>query len=282
MKTHFSTFFCHCGSISVPRNGEKWYNFRAVLNKRMLHPRDSAQYCDTLNDVVTDFIKRMCYLRQGSPTGDLVPDIANEFYRFSLEGTWTTWLCTKLHRHCISLNLNLSLRHSAIASILLETRLGCLEKEIPKGTQEFINSISKMFSYNFIVTLMPKWSRSLLPYWGHYIAGWDGIFNFGEWLTFILPLKLRRNKNIWIFTSISALLLATNLIDKKMEVLQQRLDDNQDVEGQYLAYLLSNTQMSMKDVYGNISELLLAGVDTVKKSLAFTLISVCISLSLLT
>lgn len=89
-QTHEKTFitFCHCGSCSVPRNGEKWYNFRAVLNKRMLHPRDSAQYCDTLNDVVTDFIKRMCYLRQGSPTGDLVPDIANEFYRFSLEGTW--------------------------------------------------------------------------------------------------------------------------------------------------------------------------------------------------
>lgn len=65
-----------------------------------------------------------------------------------------------------------------------------------------------------------------------------------------------------------------------MEVLQQRLDDNQDVEGQYLAYLLSNTQMSMKDVYGNISELLLAGVDTVKKSPAFMLISVRISLSL--
>lgn len=54
-----------------------------------------------------------------------------------------------------------------------------------------------MFSYNFIVTLMPKWSRSLLPYWGHYIAGWDGIFNFGGWLTFILPLKLRRN-NIFL------------------------------------------------------------------------------------
>ncbi|XP_036966196.1 sterol 26-hydroxylase, mitochondrial-like isoform X1 [Acanthopagrus latus] len=196
-------------------DGEKWYNFRAVLNKRMLHPRDSAQYCDTLNDVVTDFLKRVCYLRQGSPTGDLVPDVANEFYRFSLE---------------------------AIASILLETRLGCLEKEIPKGTQEFINSISKMFSYNFIVTLMPKWSRSLLPYWGHYIAGWDGIFNF-----------------------------ATNLIDKKMEVLQQRLDDNQDVEGQYLAYLLSNTQMSMKDVYGNVSELLLAGVDTTSNTLTWTL-----------
>lgn len=48
-----------------------------------------------------------------------------------------------------------------------------------------------------------------------------------------------------------------------MEFIQQRLDDNQNVEGEYLTYLLSNTQMSIKDVYGSISELLMAGVDTV-------------------
>lgn len=48
-----------------------------------------------------------------------------------------------------------------------------------------------------------------------------------------------------------------------MEVIQQRVDKNQDVEGEYLTYLLANTQMSTKDVYGSITELLLAGVDTV-------------------
>lgn len=48
-----------------------------------------------------------------------------------------------------------------------------------------------------------------------------------------------------------------------MEFIQQRLDDNQNVEGEYLTYLLSNTQMSIKDVYGSISQLLMAGVDTV-------------------
>lgn len=68
---------------------------------------------------------------------------------------------------------------SAIASILFETRLGCLEQEIPTGTQDFINAISQMFSNNFQVLLMPKWSRGLLPYWKRYIAGWDGIFSFG-------------------------------------------------------------------------------------------------------
>nr|XP_046259322.1 sterol 26-hydroxylase, mitochondrial isoform X2 [Scatophagus argus] len=196
-------------------NGEKWYNFRVLLNKRMLHPRDSAQYSDVVNVIVTDFIKRIYYLRQCSPTGDLVTDMANELYRFSLE---------------------------AISSILLETRLGCLEKEVPEGTQEFINAISKMFTNNFIVMMMPKWSRRLLPYWGRYIAGWDGIFSF-----------------------------ATNLIDKKLELIQQRLDNNQDVKGEYLTYLLTNTQMSTEDVYGNISELLLAGVDTTSNTLTWTL-----------
>lgn len=48
-----------------------------------------------------------------------------------------------------------------------------------------------------------------------------------------------------------------------MEFIEQRLDNNQNVEGEYLTYLLSNTQMSLKDVYGSISELLLAGVDTI-------------------
>ncbi|XP_068561217.1 sterol 26-hydroxylase, mitochondrial [Cebidichthys violaceus] len=195
--------------------GEKWYNLRVMLNKRMLHPKDSAQYDGVINDVVTDFIKRIYFLRQRSPTGDLVTDVANELYHFSLEG---------------------------IASILFETRLGCLEKEIPAGTQDFINSIAQMFSNNMAAFVTPKWSRSLLPYWGRYIAGWEGIFSF-----------------------------AKELIDKKMEVIQQRVDNNHDVEGEYLTYLLSNTQMSTKDVYGSITELLLAGMDTTSNTLTWTL-----------
>lgn len=57
--------------------------------------------------------------------------------------------------------------------------------------------------------------------------------------------------------------LATALIDKKMMLIQERLRNNQSVEGEYLTYLLSSTNMSTEDVYGNVAELLLAGVDTV-------------------
>ncbi|MEQ2218737.1 hypothetical protein XENOCAPTIV_007489, partial [Xenoophorus captivus] len=190
--------------ISALREGERWYNLRVILNKRMLHPRDSAQYSGVINEVVTDFVNRINQLRQASPTGDVVAGFSNKLYLFSLE---------------------------SISSILFETRLGCLEKEIPAGTQEFINSVIQMFSNSRGASICPRWSRSLLPFWRRYIDGWEGIFSF-----------------------------AKTLIDKKME--EQQVDKTQDVKGEYLTYLLSNTQMSIKDVYASITELLLAGVDT--------------------
>lgn len=65
---------------------------------------------------------------------------------------------------------------------------------------------------------------------------------------FILPLVL-----------ISAIVL----IDKKLEQIKHRLEHNCNVEGEYLTHLLSSTQMDIRDVYGSVAELLLAGVDTV-------------------
>ncbi|XP_067084998.1 sterol 26-hydroxylase, mitochondrial [Osmerus mordax] len=195
--------------------GERWYKLRAVLNKRMLHPKESVQYGDVVNEVVTDLIKRIYHLRQTSPTGDLVTNLSNELYRFSLEG---------------------------ISSILFETRIGCLEDKIPEETQNFIDSIAQMFSYSMVALLLPKWSRNLLPYWGCYIAGWEGIFKFSG-----------------------------RLIDMKMDVLQRRVDKNQEVEGEYLTYLLSNTKMTNKEVYGSIAELLLAGVDTTSNTMMWAM-----------
>lgn len=49
------------------------------------------------------------------------------------------------------------------------------------------------------------------------------------------------------------------LIDRKMEFIEQRLDNKQNVAGEYL----SNTKMSIKNVYSDVLKLLLAGVDTV-------------------
>ncbi|MBN3308431.1 CP27A protein, partial [Amia calva] len=195
--------------------GEKWYQLRAILNKRMLHPKDSVQYEAVINEVISDFIKRILYLRQTSPTGDMVHNLSNELYRFSLEG---------------------------ISSILFESRIGCLEKDIPLETQHFIDSIGRMFSYSMLVALVPKWTRNILPFWKKYIAGWDGIFDFAE-----------------------------KLIDKKMEDIESRLQRGETVEGEYLTYLLSSNTLTNKEVYGSITELLLAGVDTTSNTMMWTL-----------
>ncbi|KAK3569023.1 hypothetical protein QTP86_021576 [Hemibagrus guttatus] len=199
----------------VTEEGEKWYKLRSVLNKRMLHPKDSVKYENVVNDVVTDFIKRICHLRKMSSTGDLVPNMSNELYRFSLEG---------------------------ISRILFETRIGCLENEIPPETQNFINSIAQMFTYTMALSVLPKWTRNYLPFWRRYTSGWDGIFRF-----------------------------AGKLIDRKLVDIQKRLDEDQEVAGEYLSYLLSNTNMREKDVYGSITELLLAGVDTTSNTMMWAL-----------
>ncbi|XP_058248817.1 sterol 26-hydroxylase, mitochondrial-like [Hemibagrus wyckioides] len=199
----------------LTEKGEKWYKLRSVLNKRMLHPKDSMKYDNMVNEVVTDFIKRICHVRQMSSTGDLIPNMSKELYHFSLEG---------------------------ISRILFETRIGCLENKIPTETQNFINSITQMFNYTMAVALLPKWTRNYLPFWRLLTSGWDGIFKFGS-----------------------------KLIDRKMEDIQKRLDAGQEVAGGYLSYLLSNTNMSEKDVYGSVTELLLAGVDTTSNTMMWAL-----------
>ncbi|XP_060786228.1 sterol 26-hydroxylase, mitochondrial-like [Neoarius graeffei] len=199
----------------ITEEGEKWYKLRSVLNKRMLHPKDTVKYENVVNEVVTDFIKRICHLRKMSSTGDLVLNMSNELYRFSLEG---------------------------ISSILFETRIGCLEDKIPVETQNFIDAIAQMLTYIMAVSLLPKWTHNYLPFWRRYISGWDGIFRF-----------------------------ACKLIDRKVEDIHMRLEKGQEVSGEYLSYLLSNTNMSKKDVYGSIAELLLAGVDTTSNTMMWAL-----------
>lgn len=84
-----------------------------------------------------------------------------------------------------------------------------------------------------------------------------------KWLHSVLTDIIQCSNYFFFFAPFYAPVLAKKLIDKKLEMIQQRVDNKQDVEGEYLTYLLSNTQMSTKDVYGSVTELLLAGVDTV-------------------
>lgn len=65
-------------------------------------------------------------------------------------------------------------------------------------------------------------------------------------------------------------LIAEDLVQKKMEEIQNKVQLHQNVEGAYLTHLLLSDQMTVTEILGSITELLLAGVDTV------SICSVCV------
>lgn len=76
---------------------------------------------------------------------------------------------------------------TGIAAILYESRLGCLEDQIPKETENYIAALHLMFS-SFKMTMyagaIPKWLRPVFPKpWQEFCDSWDGLFRFSEWLT---------------------------------------------------------------------------------------------------
>ncbi|XP_073490454.1 sterol 26-hydroxylase, mitochondrial-like [Aquarana catesbeiana] len=129
-----------------------------------------------------------------------------------------------------------------ISYILFETRIGCLEKKIPPESQKFIDSIGATLKYSVYVGILPAWTKNVLPYHKLYLESWDNIFNFG-----------------------------IKMIEQKMEKIQACLDRGEEVQGEYLTYLLSNGKLTNKQVNGSVTELLLAGVDTTSNTLSWAL-----------
>uniref|UniRef100_UPI00398F66E0 sterol 26-hydroxylase, mitochondrial-like n=1 Tax=Pristiophorus japonicus TaxID=55135 RepID=UPI00398F66E0 len=135
----------------ITAEGEDWYRLRAALNKRMLKPQEAALYQGIINEVATDFIGRIRRLRSANGPGVTVHNITAELQRYTFE---------------------------AIAAILFETRLGCLEQEMPRESQKFINSVVTMFRSLAFCEVLPKWTRSWLPFWKWHTQAWDNMFDF--------------------------------------------------------------------------------------------------------
>ncbi|KAJ6665509.1 hypothetical protein lerEdw1_003350 [Lerista edwardsae] len=197
----------------LTEEGERWYCLRQVLNRRMLKPSEAVLYASPINEVVSDLIVHLQNEREKSPCGLVVQDVTNQLYRFALEG---------------------------ISYILFETRIGCLQKQIPASTQDFINSVGLMFKNFVFVTILPKWTRGLLPFWNRYLDSWDTIFSFGR-----------------------------KLIDKRVEEITAQSEE--EPQGAYLTYLLSSGKLTIEEVSGSVAELLMAGVDTTSNTLSWSL-----------
>ncbi|MEQ2171794.1 hypothetical protein GOODEAATRI_014309 [Goodea atripinnis] len=120
-----------------------------------------------------------------------------------------------------------------ISSVLFESRIGCLDAVIPEETERFIQSINTMFVMTLLTMAMPSWLHQLFP------KPWK-VFSKGH-------------------------------IDQRLMAEAERIARGEKVEGRYLTYFLSQTGLPMKTVYSNVTELLLAGVDTISSTMSWTL-----------
>ncbi|XP_060888966.1 sterol 26-hydroxylase, mitochondrial [Labrus mixtus] len=195
--------------------GQNWYRIRSVLNPKMLKLGEVSAYAHVIHQVVGDLLQRVELLRCRSPDQSTVSDIAAEFYKFGFEG---------------------------ISSILFETRLGCLQEEIPENTLRFISAVNDMLTLSETVVLFPRWSRGVLPFWRRFVQAWDDLYD-----------------------------VAHTLIDRRVAEIKAQVCSGEQTEGMYLTYLLSSDKLSRTEVYISITELLLGGVDTTSNTLSWAL-----------
>ncbi|GAA6225228.1 sterol 26-hydroxylase, mitochondrial-like isoform X1 [Lates japonicus] len=195
--------------------GAKWQRIRSILNPRMLKPKHVSSYANTINEVVSDFINRVDWLRETSGQGVMVNDLTGELYKFAFEG---------------------------ICSVLFETRMGCMNEVVPDETQKFILSVGEMFRLSQIIVLFPKATWPYMPFWKRFVAAWDHLFKVAE-----------------------------ELVQKKIEEIQEKVHPDQNVEGAYLTHLLLSDQMTVTEILGSMTELLLAGVDTTSNTISWSL-----------
>ncbi|XP_029372597.1 sterol 26-hydroxylase, mitochondrial isoform X2 [Echeneis naucrates] len=195
--------------------GPEWYRLRSVLNPKMLKLREVSAFSATVHNVVGDLLQRIEHLRHQSQDRTTVRDLTSELYKFGFEG---------------------------ISSILFETRLGCLQEQIPEDTLRFIAATGSMLMLSDLVTLFPRWTRSILPFWKRFVQAWDDLYG-----------------------------VARMLIDRRIAEINAQVSSGEPAEGMYLTYLLSSDKITRAEVDISVTELLLGGVDTTSNTLSWTL-----------
>ena len=68
-------------------DGPEWYKHRSVISKRMLRPKEVADYATGFNEIITDVIHRLRTVREpgGSEKENEVNDLDKELFKWSFE-----------------------------------------------------------------------------------------------------------------------------------------------------------------------------------------------------
>lgn len=170
--------------------------------------------------MVRDLVRQLRRQRgRGTGPPALVQDVAGEFYKFGLE---------------------------SIAAVLLGSRLGCLEAEVPPDTETFIRAVGSVFVSTLLTMAMPNWLHRLVPGpWARLCRDWDQMFAFAQ-------QHVERR-------------------EAEVATMNQGNPEKGMPCGAHLTYFLFREKVSAQSILGNVTELLLAGVDTVSNTLSWAL-----------
>ena len=138
-------------------DGPEWYKHRSVLSKRMLRPKEVADYASGFNEIVTDFIQRLRAVREpiGSEKENEVCDLDNELFKWSFE---------------------------SVAEMLFDKRFGCLEPQVNKEAQTFIKAVGE-FLYNLMgAGFLPTWFYKIYetPQLKKLLSSMDTMYEYAE------------------------------------------------------------------------------------------------------
>lgn len=113
-------------------DGAEWYTYRSVTSKRMLRPKEVADYAASFNEIVTAFCERVKSIQEtpGSEKEHEVQGLDNELFKWSFE---------------------------SVAKMLFDKRFGCLGTQVNKDAQAFIEAIGEFLEQLIYAVFYPSW-----------------------------------------------------------------------------------------------------------------------------
>ncbi|XP_070548934.1 1,25-dihydroxyvitamin D(3) 24-hydroxylase, mitochondrial-like [Ptychodera flava] len=135
------------------QDGPNWHRNRAALSKRMMRPREVASYTDAVNDVITELVKKVVRARDAHKTDNIVPDIENIMFNWSL---------------------------AAASAVIYDKTLHLLGDKPNLEARAFIQAVHDMFSTTarllrgFVPIRIHQKLNSWL--WKKHLRAWDTIY----------------------------------------------------------------------------------------------------------
>ena len=111
-------------------NDHEWYKHRNVISKRILRPKEVADYVPVFNEIIDDFIPRLRSVRNCSGAENEVSNLDKELFKWSFE---------------------------SVSHVLFDKRFGVLGDGYNPEAQEFIASVGKFLDAAFPAMFVPVW-----------------------------------------------------------------------------------------------------------------------------